>query len=105
MLSPQVLWAHEVKCNVGEGCLCSPSGGDVEIVNKLLNVLLDLFIGKVIRSDEWSEVGVEGTESLRSRPLVLEGAKKVHHLADGGSEMLWRRCFYLVGNTVESLAQ
>ena len=86
----QVLGHRPVQSNIGEGGLSAPAAGRVHPIDEGLDALLDLLLTQVIRLDKGGQIGVEGGESLRSRPLVLHDAQKVDHLVAQGRQVAGR---------------
>src|SRR5690554_6645237 len=82
-LFPQVVRADPVDGDVGERSLGAPAGWHVQVVNKLLDALAHGGVVQVVLADKRGQVGVEGAEGLGAGPFVLQGAKKIDHLADG----------------------
>ena len=76
-----------VKRDVGKRCLRAPAGGGIHAKDEALNALLDFRILQVVDLYERGKVGVEGGESLRTRPLVLHDAEEIHHLVAKGGEV------------------
>ena len=69
--------------DVGEGCLESHPGGDVDIEDELLKGLLDLGVAELIVSDEGCQQGVEVGQGLGAGSLPLKGVEEVDDLAQG----------------------
>ena len=92
---------HPIKRNVGERGLRSPSARRVDAVNKGLDRLLDLFVGKIICLHKSGQIRVERGERLRTRPFVLHNAEKIDHLVAKRRQVLGRRRSNLPGNTAE----
>ena len=85
----QVFRNDPVKGQVGKRRL-TPTAGDVESENKLLNVLFDFLIVEIVVSNERSQERVKRTERLSARPFRLERAEEVDNLSQRGVKMFGR---------------
>ena len=83
----QIAGHRPVQGDIAEGRLGAPAGGGVDAVNEGLDALLDFLLGQVVHLDKGSQIGIEGGERLRARPLVLHDAQEVHHLVAQGAQM------------------
>ena len=80
-----------VERDVGEGCLRSPAARRIDAEDEGFDALFYFAIGKVIRLDKRSKVGIEGGKRLCARPFVLHDAEKIDHLIAERREMACRR--------------
>ena len=99
----QIVGHHPIQRDVGEGGLGSPAAGGIDAVNKGLDAFLGLVIGQAVCLNKGGQIGVEGGESLSTRPFVLHDAQEVDHLIAQGGQMFGRGGGDLAGTAAQPL--